>query len=155
MNHKSGIMDETAVRGPLRLDISIPSQIEHIKLVDDVVSYVLKGYEMEDTERDYAGLAVHEVVANAIVHGNKEDARLYVQVSFYLHHDSIRVVVEDEGDGFDPEQLPDPTDPANLLKPHGRGLLYVRNFMDHIVFKRGSRGMMIILEKKAPFKGLE
>ncbi|HEX4148806.1 MAG TPA: response regulator [Pirellulales bacterium] len=111
----------------------------------------------DETVRTRMGIALHEAVINAIDHGNLElsselrerddvayqrlaaerrvqapykNRKVYVQVK--LSRDEARYVVRDEGPGFDPSRLPDPTDPANLEKICGRGLLLVRTFMDEV-----------------------
>lgn len=113
----------------------------------------------DESERTRFGVAVEEALANALYHGNLEvgsefrdeddeayyalvqerrrqspygDRRIHVEAK--LSHAGASVVVRDEGSGFDPSALPDPTDPANLEKPRGRGLLLMRTFMDEVVY---------------------
>ena len=77
-------------------------------------------------------MAVREAVTNAMVHGNQEDEAKSVEVIFNCHGNELEVEVRDQGVGFDPTNVPDPTDPANLLKTSGRGIFLMRNFMDEV-----------------------
>jgi serine/threonine-protein kinase RsbW len=93
-------------------------------------------------ERDrYAmRLALEEAVLNAVRHGNQSDPSRRVQVEIRLDADRVLAEVEDEGAGFDPRKVPDPTDPANLERPGGRGLLLMRHYATWLRFnERGNR----------------
>ena len=134
---------------PLRIDLVLPSTLQHLDLVDGVTQHLLSHCNLADGERDFVGLAVHETVANAIVHGNRQDRNRFVTVAFTVDAAAFHVEVTDEGQGFNPEHLPDPTNPDNLLKPHGRGLWFVRRFMDRVEFESLERGMRVRLWKYA------
>jgi serine/threonine-protein kinase RsbW len=102
------------------------------------------------------GMALREALANAIKHGNKlsPDKRVHVHM-LVRRGDELRLTVEDEGDGFDPRVVPDPTAPENLLSVSGRGLLYMRKFVDKVHFSAGERGgTRIELVKKWPRGGM-
>ena len=77
-------------------------------------------------------MAVREAVTNAVVHGNQEDEAKSVEVILNCRDNELEVEVRDQGPGFDPQDVPDPTDPANLLKTSGRGIFLMRTFMDDI-----------------------
>lgn len=86
-------------------------------------------------------LALEEGLANAVKHGNQLNPAKQVKVECQLLDDCmIRVTIEDEGAGFNPEEVPDPTDFANLDKPSGRGIVLMRAFMDEVLYNgRGNR----------------
>jgi serine/threonine-protein kinase RsbW len=114
------------------------------RLLDEL----LRRLEAEDwTRRDIFGihLAVDEALVNAILHGNAMDEAKHVHFCCWLSADKLRVEITDEGPGFDPESLPDPTDTAHLSCPGGRGVLLMRAFMSHVEFC--DRGNHIVLEK--------
>jgi serine/threonine-protein kinase RsbW len=94
------------------------------------------------------GVAIRESVINAIKHGNRYDVTKHVFVEFEkasgAEGPAMAVSVRDQGEGFDPEMLADPLDPANLLKPSGRGIFLIRNFMDEVRLQRASQGGMEI-----------
>jgi len=92
-------------------------------------------------------LALHEALINAIKHGNRGSRRKRVELRcFQLHDGGILLVVRDEGQGFDPSEIPDPTRPENRLRASGRGILLIRSFMDEVRFERG--GSEIRMKKK-------
>jgi serine/threonine-protein kinase RsbW len=103
-----------------------------------------------DDEASYwINMAVRESVANAIEHGNKYDPQKSVDIRFTVGVDALRVTVRDYGEGFDPHSLPDPLDPNNLLNPAGRGVLYMRTFMDSVDYTRHPEsGMVVTMTKR-------
>jgi serine/threonine-protein kinase RsbW len=78
------------------------------------------------------GLAVREIVANAVVHGNRYSAARKVFLEVHSAVSRVTVVVSDEGNGFDPDRVPDPLSPEGLRRPSGRGLLLARKLMDEL-----------------------
>lgn len=77
-------------------------------------------------------MAVREAVTNAIVHGNQEDEAKAVEVTLNCLEHKLEIEVKDQGEGFDPTDVPDPTDPGNILKTSGRGMFLIRSFMDEV-----------------------
>ena len=110
------------------------------KLVDDVCT-------KHSVNEDYYGnilIAVTEAVNNAINHGNRQNPEKKVHLDFETQDSSLRFMVKDEGDGFDFENLPDPTDPANLEKISGRGVFLMRNLADEVEFsENGTKVEMV------------
>ena len=99
-------------------------------------------------------LALEEALVNAIKHGNRMDPAKSVQIDCRINHERVRIEIEDEGEGFEPDSVPDPTDPENLERPCGRGLMLMRSFMTLIEFNE--TGNRVTLEKqreKAPENG--
>ena len=89
-------------------------------------------------------LAMREAMANAVKHGNKLDETKKVRVSFEKTPEAFEITIRDEGEGFDFEHLPDPTDPANLLKASGRGAFLMRNFMDEVEWQLHPEGGTVV-----------
>ena len=85
-------------------------------------------------------LALREALNNAILHGNRRSPAKQVRVRVSGGPGRIALSVQDQGGGFNPRNLPDPTKPENLLKPCGRGIFLMRNFMDHVAFRFSRRG---------------
>jgi serine/threonine-protein kinase RsbW len=120
---------------------------EMIPILDDVVaSLVNLGYP----PRDRAGvrLALEEAILNALRHGNQGDPGKRVWVRYHLCPTALVAEVEDEGAGFDPDSVPDPTLPENLGRPCGRGLLLMRHYMTQVCFC--GRGNRVVLCKQRP-----
>ncbi len=99
------------------------------------------------TSREVFGirLAVDEAVANAIKHGNRLSPDKQVRIDFRMDERGVRIRIEDQGDGFRPEDVPDPTSDENLERPCGRGLMLMREFMTKIEYNE--RGNVVVLEK--------
>lgn len=121
--------------------LQLLSRYENIELVERVLNELCGAAHVEDEVTYWVGMAVREALANAIKHGNKlnPEKRVYVAISV-SPEERLEVVIEDEGAGFDPDQVADPTAPTNLLRPSGRGVFYMRQFMDEVVFAPGERG---------------
>ncbi len=112
----------------------IESRFEDLDLVDSVSSAVLDFVGIEGDDREHTSLAIREAAANAIEHGNGVGSGKQVDIRMLLGAEALTVHVRDEGDGFDPETVPDPLAPENLLKPRGRGIFLSRRFVDEIEY---------------------
>jgi serine/threonine-protein kinase RsbW len=94
-------------------------------------------------------LAVREVIANAIKHGNKFDETKQVEITLEENNEGFEITVRDFGKGFAVENVPDPTNPENLLKASGRGILFMNNFMDKVEwFEHEKGGTIVKMSKK-------
>lgn len=115
--------------------LTFPSKAENLNQVEVLINQVCEKYEVNE---DYYGnilIALTEAVNNAIHHGNKSNPNKEVKLSFEAEGSILNFRIEDEGPGFDYENLPDPTDPKNIEKPHGRGVFLMRNLADEIDFE--------------------
>jgi serine/threonine-protein kinase RsbW len=94
-------------------------------------------------------MAVREAFTNAIVHGNNEDEAKTVELTLNCLGHELEIEVKDQGKGFDPTTVPDPTDPANILKTSGRGIFLMRTFMDDVQWStRPEGGTTVRMVKK-------
>jgi len=91
-------------------------------------------------------LAMHEALVNAIVHGNKLAPDKHVHISCRIAPCLVRIEIADEGNGFDPTNVPDPTDPDRLESPTGRGVMLIKAFMSRVEFNE--QGNQVALEKR-------
>jgi serine/threonine-protein kinase RsbW len=89
-------------------------------------------------------MAVREAVTNAVLHGNRQDESKVVEIQFKNSAAGLEITVRDEGRGFNPEGVPDPTDPQNLLKTNGRGILFMRTFMDEVEWSHHPDGGTVV-----------
>jgi serine/threonine-protein kinase RsbW len=89
-------------------------------------------------------VAVRESVVNAIKHGNREDETKRVALEFILHPKALEVQVLDQGVGFDPSVVPDPVAEENLLKADGRGIFFMRSFMDEVSYSFPVKGGTLV-----------
>ena len=83
-------------------------------------------------------------MTNAIRHGNRQQPDRVVRIEYRFDGDEVTIRVADEGEGFDPEAVPDPTLPENLLRPNGRGIFYMRRFMDRVEIGRAPEGGAVV-----------
>jgi serine/threonine-protein kinase RsbW len=131
------------------VELTIASQLEFIDLVTALTDNITHMVGFDDEASYWINMAVRESVANAIEHGNKYDPQKSVDIRFTVGVDALRVTVRDYGEGFDPHSLPDPLDPNNLLNPAGRGILYMRTFMDSVDYTRHAEsGMVVTMTKR-------
>lgn len=139
------------------VQLSIDSQFENIELVQVVVEDSLLRLSFDEDSRYWIGIAVREAVANAIKHGNALDPDKQVDVALRVKGDHLVIEVCDQGSGFDPQLVKDPLEPENLLRPDGRGIFYMRRFMDTIEYNfRPEGGTIVTLSKRlgsAPGQG--
>jgi len=117
-----------------RVEITISSRFENIELVQVIAEHLCETAGVDEDGSHWVGMAVREAVANAIKHGNKLNVEKKVNATFELTGSELEITISDEGDGFDPEKVSDPLNPQNLMKTSGRGIFYMRTFMDRIQY---------------------
>jgi serine/threonine-protein kinase RsbW len=119
--------------------IQIPSIADNIRIVESFIDNVKEKYNIDDDIYGNIMVAVTESVNNAIKHGNASDKTKYVTLTAIYEENLVKFIVEDEGPGFDPEKLPDPTAPENLEKLGGRGIFLMRQLSDEVKFSKDGR----------------
>jgi len=130
------------------IELSIDSSLEFVDLVSSVTKDITLKMGFNEDDASWIELAVHEAVINAIMHGNKSSPDKQVEVRFVTEREALTVYVRDFGKGFDPSRLPDPTDTDNLLNPTGRGIFYMRTFMDEVEYSLHPTGGSLVRMKK-------
>ena len=113
-------------------ELTLPSRIEAVNEAAAAVAEVLKRAGASEEAVFAIDMAVREAVTNAVLHGNKRDEAKAVRVNLKTSPDSLELSVHDEGTGFNPEAVPDPTAAENIMKTSGRGIFFMRNFMDEV-----------------------
>lgn len=116
------------------IKIQIPSLSENIRIIESFIDNAKEQYNFTDDIYGNIMIAVTESVNNAIVHGNQSDKSKNVHLSLSLEEHQVKFTIEDEGNGFNYEDLPDPTAPENLEKPGGRGIFLMKNLCDEVSF---------------------
>ncbi|HYM60408.1 MAG TPA: ATP-binding protein [Thermoanaerobaculia bacterium] len=139
-----------------RIEITISSRFENIELVQVIAEHLCENSGVDEDGSHWIGMAVREAVANAIKHGNKLDIRKKVQATFDLHGSELEIRISDEGDGFDPSAVGDPLNPQNLMKTSGRGIFYMKTFMDQVEysFSQGGGTSLIMTKNLAKSTGI-
>ncbi len=136
----------TAPEPKVRLEIG--SRFENVELVQIAIAASLRQFELDEVTSQSIGTAVREAVANAIKHGNSMDPGKMVEVECGLEGDEVVITVRDQGEGFDPRELPDPLEPDNLLRPNGRGIFFMKKFMDEIDYSFQPDGGTVVTMRK-------
>lgn len=127
-----------------RLDIT--SSYDNIRLVERLVEDVCDVFNVSEDSYGNILIAVTEAVNNAIYHGNKENPEKHIKIGFESAENKIRFSVTDEGSGFDYDSLPDPTDPFNIDRPHGRGVFLMKNLADKVEFNNNGQEVMLTFD---------
>ncbi len=123
--------------------IVIKSEVKNLRIIEKAIDEVSS--EMKFSEDNYGKIMVSamEAVNNAIIHGNKSDSNKTVIVEIKHVRNLLKICVEDEGPGFDPGLIPDPTKPENIEKLNGRGIFLMSRLTDKIEFnEKGNRVTM-------------
>lgn len=122
----------------------MPSEIESVDEAASQAESFVKNCGLGDEFASAIDLAVRESVANAVKHGNKFDPQKEVEITFQRSPKGVEIFVRDFGHGFSLNEIPDPTNPENLLKASGRGILFMRSFMDEVEWSNHADGGIIV-----------
>ena len=133
---------KTAESRTVKLDIA--SRFEMLDMVQTVLGHLSTMLGFDDDAAHYMSVAVRESVVNAIKHGNQLDENKRVGVVFTIHAGALEVRVQDQGSGFDPESVADPIAEENLLKAYGRGIFFMRSFMDEVEYSFPAKGGTLV-----------
>jgi len=125
--------------------LEINSDPNNLITVEEFVNYFCKDIELADDLLANVLLAVTEATTNAIIHANKCDHSKIVRVDARVEDSKLIVSVKDEGRGFDPGKIPNPTEPENLLKDSGRGVYLMKVYMDNLEYNLTDSGTETIL----------
>ena len=126
------------------LEINYPSRLESIdKAVVEATEFAKRAGFSEE-ELYPVDMAMRECVANAVKHGNKLDETKQVVITLKTSNQGLEIMIRDFGKGFAVEDVPDPTNPENLLKADGRGILFMRTFMDEVEWSNHNEGGMVV-----------
>jgi len=113
-------------------ELTLPSRIEAVNEAAAAFARVLGRAGIDEDAAFGIDMAFREAVTNAVLHGNKQDESKLVRVTVKSAPDWLEISVRDQGTGFDPVAIPDPTVAENIMKTAGRGIFFMRNFMDEV-----------------------
>lgn len=135
--------------GAVALSEALPSVLsEKRPLIERVLAALEDRAMLAAGERSSIHLCLDELITNAIKHGNKEDASKTFRTTLFIGDASWAIRVEDEGEGFTPDDVPDVNDPESWTFTHGRGVLIISEYMDEVHYYAG--GTRVQLTKKLP-----
>jgi len=135
--------------------MSISSRFENIEMAQHLCGKLLDGRNVSGETRHWILMALREALANAIKHGNEQNLEKRVHLEMEVTGETLRIRIRDEGEGFDPAKVEDPLAPENRLKTSGRGIFYMKTFMDRVRFRRLDGGGMEITLTKSLAGGKE
>ena len=124
-------------------DVTITSDLAEARRVQNQIEEALQASQYGEHDIFSIKLALEEALVNAIKHGNQMDPDKRVTISYQVTPEHFRVEIEDEGPGFNPEEVPDPTSEENIERPCGRGLHLIKHFMTEVAYRgRGNVALM-------------
>ena len=129
-------------------EISFPSDTVKGQEVQERIIQSMETMSYSDKDVFGMRLALEEALVNAIKHGNGMDPNKQVHVTCHVDGVEARVTIRDEGPGFDPQEVPDPTDDDNLGKPGGRGIMLMRAFMTEVTYSDSGNEVLLIKAKE-------
>jgi len=136
---------------PRSFELTVPSRLEEMANVHTLVEEAIREYHLSEDLAHWIELTISESMINAIQHGNKCDPDKKATLRIWSDGNSIEIIVEDQGKGFQLDDVADPTNVENLLKPSGRGILIIRSFMDEVdLSRREDGGSRLRMVKRIP-----
>jgi len=130
-------------------ELTLPSRIESVEQAAVAVAGILSRAGVNEEVTFGVDMAIREAVTNAVLHGNKQDEAKSVRVTVKNSPGWLEISIHDEGAGFNPAEVPNPTETENILKSSGRGIFFMRNFMDDVQWLvRPEGGTTVRMTKK-------
>ena len=126
----------------------LPSRIESVEQAAAAAEELAKRSGLSPEAAYGVDMALREAVGNAVVHGNKRDENKNVTITFTSSPGALEIEVSDQGSGFDIASIPDPTAEENVLKTSGRGIFFMRTFMDEVTYSKTDEGGTTVRMKK-------
>ena len=133
---------------PVSAHLVLASRFENIEVAERALHDLCSAAGCDGDQLYWVVTALREALANAVRHGNHLQPERKVHVDLSVDSGAVTIRVDDEGEGFDPSQIPDPTVPENLLRPSGRGIFYMQQFMNRVQFSRAPGGGTSVLMVK-------
>jgi serine/threonine-protein kinase RsbW len=123
-----------------RYELILESDLNEVRRVEGFVKTMCRDHHFEKNFVHDVMLLITEATNNAIMHGNKFDKTKRARLLCIIENGYLTIEVSDEGEGFNPQTLPNPLDPENLLKPSGRGVFLIKNFAENVEYDFSSQG---------------
>ncbi len=124
-------------------ELKVPSERSALRIMEGLVHQLKDELNLTESQEINMIVALSEAVNNAIQHGNHNDPQKIITIACFLSEDKLIITVEDEGQGFDPTSVPDPTDPLHVTKTTGRGIFLMRHTADEVEFVEGGRKVIL------------
>jgi len=130
-----------------RVSFTVDSNLQSVDKIEQTAEEYAERAGFDEDTSAHIAMAVREAGVNAVMHGNAYDPEKHVSVTFEMTADLLTVRVADQGQGLDPDTIPDPLAPENILRGSGRGIFLIRAFMDEVHFRQLHPGTELTLIK--------
>ena len=130
-----------------RLSFTLSSTMESVSEVEAAADNLAGEAGLDEDQRFHVAMAAREAAVNAVLHGNEYDPAKKITATLENTGKSLIITISDQGNGLDPDTLPDPLAPENLLRGTGRGIFLIRSFMDEVHFRQLHPGTELTLVK--------
>ena len=129
-------------------EIIVPNDLTAAKKPEQIILEEVKLQGYGENAAFAVKLALEEALTNAFRHGNKCDPNKKITVRYLVTEERIEIEIYDEGDGFEPGSVPDPTLPENIDRPHGRGIMLMRSYLDKVEYHGDGNAVRLVKLKK-------
>src|SRR5258708_35610713 len=140
---RTALADSTTSRVSFTLD----STLDSVNKIEQTAEQCAQRAGFDEDTIPHIAMAVREAAVNAVLHGNAYDSNKHITASFEITAESLIIRIADQGPGLNPESIPDPLAPENILRGSGRGIFLIRNFMDEVNFRQLHPGTELTLIK--------
>ena len=130
-----------------RVSFTLDSSLDSVNKIELTAEQVAQRAGFDEDTIPHIAMAVREAAVNAVLHGNSYDANKHIVASFETTSDSLIIRIADQGPGLDPDKVPDPLAPENILRGSGRGIFLIKAFMDEVNFRQLHPGTELTLIK--------
>jgi len=131
--------------------IEFPSSLDRTVQIGEVILNACRNHHFNEQDLFAIKLALEEALVNAVKHGNKLDPAKKIRVQYRITDQRADIAIEDQGTGFNPAELPDPTSEENICRCCGRGILLMRAYMSNVIFNpQGNKVTLTKLNENAP-----
>lgn len=130
-----------------RVSFTLESSLDSVNKLEETAEQVAQRAGFDEETATHVAMAVREAAVNAVLHGNAYDPNKQVTAAFEITSDALVVRITDQGPGFNPDSIPDPLAPENILRGSGRGIFLIRAFMDEVHFRQLHPGTELTLIK--------
>jgi serine/threonine-protein kinase RsbW len=140
---RTALADSTTSRVSFTLDSSLDS----VNKIEQTAEQCAQRAGFDEDTIPHIAMAVREAAVNAVLHGNAYDQNKHITAAFETTSDALIIRIADQGPGLDPNSIPDPLAPENILRGSGRGIFLIRAFMDEVNFRQLHPGTELTLIK--------
>jgi len=130
-------------------EIVVPNDLVSAKRPEELILEEVSHCGYDESATFAIKLALEEAMTNAVRHGNRSDPSKRIHVRYTVNFERIEILVRDEGPGFVPDQVPDPTLPENIDRPNGRGIMLMRAYLDEVEYCEGGRAVRLVKLKRS------